>query len=332
MITFSDVLITVIFLLVLAVPGFIFAKLNMLPQNASATLSTIVLYGCQPILIITSFQGCAFRADVALNMLLVALIGTAIHLIMFALVKVLFRKRAQEDKTKIMKYLSVFSNCGFMGAPFLQSLFTDPSMQAEVLIYCAVILTVFNVLNWTVGVYIITGDKKEVSFKKVACNPVIISVVIGAALFFLLQQPIVNLAPAGTVLDKVLEKLMKSLNYLSEMVTPLSMFVIGIRLTNVDFKQLFTQKSAYVTAGVKLLVMPLLTMFAVAFLPIASTVKYTLFFLFSMPSATSGVMLAVQYDKDSDFASICVLLSTVLCIATIPPLYLLMSQGLGVLL
>jgi predicted permease len=99
----------------------------------------------------------------------------------------------------------------------------------------------------------------------------------------------------------------------------------------VDFKQLFMQKDAYVSTALKLLVMPVLTMFTVAYLPIASTIKYTLFFLFSMPSATSGVMLAVQYKKDSDFASICVLLSTILCILTIPPLYLFMSQVLGVL-
>jgi predicted permease len=332
MITFADVLITVVFLLVLALPGFIFAKLKMLPENASATLSAIVLYGCQPILIITSFQGCAFDKKIALNMLLVFLIGTAMHIIMFALVKLFFAKHVQEDKIKIVKYLSVFSNCGFMGAPFLQSLFSDAGMQAEVLIYCAVILAVFNVLNWTVGVYIITGDKREVSFKKIACNPVIISVVVGAALFFILQRPIVTLAPQGTVTAKILDKFMNSLLYLSNMVTPLSMFVIGIRLANVQYKQLFTQKGAYLATGMKLLVMPLLTMFTVAYLPIASTIKYTLFFLFSMPSATSGVMLAVQYEKDGDFASICVLLSTILCVLTIPPLYLFMSQVLGVAL
>ena len=56
MISFVDVLITVIFLLLLAAPGFIFAKAKMLPNSASETLSTIALYGCQPVLIIMSFQ------------------------------------------------------------------------------------------------------------------------------------------------------------------------------------------------------------------------------------------------------------------------------------
>ena len=78
MISFLDVLITVVFLLLLAVPGYIFSKTKMFPKSASETLSVIVLYGCQPILIITSFQGCAFNTDIAINMLLVAGIALAL--------------------------------------------------------------------------------------------------------------------------------------------------------------------------------------------------------------------------------------------------------------
>ena len=328
MISFVDVLITVIFLLLLAAPGFIFAKAKMLPNSASETLSTIALYGCQPVLIIMSFQGCKFDSSIGLNMLLVAGIGLFVHLLMFAVVKFAFIKWKTDDKVKIVKYLSVFSNCGFMGLPFLQSLFSDPQMQSEAVIYCAVIIAVFQMLNWTFGVYIITGDKKEVSVKKILLNPVIISIVIGFLLFITLKKPFVELAAVDTLGYKILSKLTSSLNFISNMVTPLSMFVIGIRLANIRLKQLFTSGWAYAATAMKLFVMPILTMFIVAYLPMASTIKYTLFFLLSMPSATSGVMLAVKYNKDSDFASICVLLSTVLCVLTIPPLYLFMNSVL----
>lgn len=330
MISFFDVLITVVFLLVLAVPGFIFAKAKMLPKSASETLSTIVLYGCQPILIFTSFQGCAFNPDIGLNMLLVAGIAVIVHLIMFALVKLLFIEWQKDDKIKLVKYLSVFSNCGFMGLPFLQSLFTDTSLQAELVIYCAVVLAVFNVLNWTFGVYIITNDKKEISAKKILLNPVIIAVAISLILFFAMQKPFFDFTTNGTVAYKIVSKLMATLNFLSNMVTPLSMFVIGIRLANVNFKQLVTDKWAYIAMSVKLILMAFVTMFIVAYLPIASTIKYTVFFLLSMPSATSGAMMAVQYGKDGDFASVCVVLSTVCSIITLPLLYLFMNSVLNI--
>ena len=49
-----------------------------------------------------------------------------------------------------------------------------------------------------------------------------------------------------------------------------------------------------------------------------------------MPSATSGAMMAVQFEKDSDFASVGVVLSTVCSIITLPVLYLFMNTILGV--
>ena len=330
MISFFDVFLTVIFLLVLALPGFIFTKTKMLPKSASETFTVIVLYGCQPILIFTSFQGCTFNPSIAVNMLIVACIAIVIHLMMFLIVKLAFMKWKAVEKVKLVKYLSVFSNCGFMGLPFLQSLFTDASLQAELVIYCAVILAVFNILNWTFGVYIIMGDKKEISVKKVLLNPVIIAVVLSLAVFFIMQKPLVEMAAIGTIAYKILTKIMNTLYFLSNMVTPLAMFVIGVRLANVDFKALFTDKWAYVATATKLLIMSFITMFMVAYLPIASTIKYTIFFLLSMPSATSGAMMAVQFKKDSDFAAIGVVLSTICSIVTLPLLYLFMNVVLGV--
>ena len=330
MISFLDVLITVIFLLLLAVPGFIFAKTKMFPKTASETLSVIVLYGCQPILFFTSFQGCAFSLDIAVNMLLVAGITLVAHLMMFLLVKVLFAKWQDDDKVKLVKYLSVFSNCGFMGLPFLQSLFTNSALQAELVVYCAVVLAMFNILNWTFGVYIITKDKTQITAKKVLFNPVILAVIVSLALFLALQKPLVDFTTAGTVGYKLVTKLMSSLQFLSNMVTPLSMFVIGIRLANIEWKQLLTDKWAYIATSVKLVAMSWLTMFLVAFLPIDSTIKYTVFFLLSMPCATSGAMMAVQFGKDSDFASVGVVLSTICSVVTLPLMYLFMNTVLGV--
>lgn len=329
-IKFIDVLITVIFLILLAAPGFIFAKLKMLPEKAAETISTIVLYCCQSVLVITSFQKRAFDPQIGLNMLWVALIALCVHLIMFAILKLVFIKKSADAKIRVLKFASVFSNCGFMGFPFLQSLFSgNDELLAEIMIYGAVIIAVFNLLTWTFGVYIMTGDKTQVSFKKIALNPVIISLVIGFVLFVALPSPIVDLAADGSTLDGILTKFMQSMNYLADMVTPCSMIVIGIRLANVNLKQLFLDKSAYISAFFKLVVMSLVAISVVAILPVDVTVKYAIFFLLSMPSATNTAMFAVKFGGDGDFASVCVLLSTSLSVITIPLLYLMVS-GSGV--
>ena len=107
------------------------------------------------------------------------------------------------------------------------------------------------------------------------------------------------------------------------------MFVIGIRLANVNVRQLFTDKWAYSAAAMKLIVMSLVALCIVACLPVANTIKYTIFFLCSMPSATSGVMMAVQFKKDSDFAATMVVLSTICSIVTLPVMYLVMNAVCG---
>lgn len=329
--SFIDVLITVIFLIALALPGFIFAKLKMLPEKSAETLSTIVLYCCQSALVITSFQGKNYDPQIGLNMLWVALIVLCVHLIMLAILKLVFIKKSADDKIRVLKFAAMFSNCGFLGFPFLQSLFSEnQQLLSEIMIYGAVLIGVFNLLIWTLGVYIMTGDKKQVSPKKILLNPVIISLVIGFLLFVIIKKPLVELAEHGSFADDVLTKFMQSLTFLATMVTPCSMIVIGIRLANVNAKQLFMDKYAYTAAFLKLIAMSFVVMLSVAFLPVDSTIKYAVFFLLSMPSATNTAMFAVKFGKDGDFASVAVLLSTVLSVATIPLMYLVISGVFGI--
>lgn len=329
-ITFTDVLITVIFLLILALPGFIIAKIKFFPEKAGETISTLVLYVCQSALVITSFQSKEYVAGLGINLLLVAGLSALAHLVMFLLLRIIFISKSKDEKFRVVKYASVFSNCGFMGFPFLQSLFSGSALMPEIMLYGAVVIAVFNIMNWTFGVYIMTGEKKEISVKKILLNPVIISVIVGFLLFIILKKPIVDLAKDGSTLDKVLTKLMQSVNFFSDMVTPLSMTVIGIKLAGVDYKKLLLDGWAYVVSGLKLVLMPVIVLLLVAFLPIAGTIKYTLYFLLAMPSATSTAMFAVRFNKDGSFASVCVLLSTILSILTIPLLYLVISGVFGI--
>ena len=330
-IDFSNVLLTVLSLVVLAVPGFLMAKLKMFPENASSVLSTVVLYCCQTFIVFMSFQNYEFSAEIGLNMLWVGLLAFLVHFIMIAIVSI-FVKGKNEAKARCVRYGSVFGNCGYIGIPLIKMLFEGSSYQGEVLIYTAIVITVWNILNWTVGVYLITKDKSQISPKKIIFNPVIIAVLLGLICFVTIQKPIADVATQGTFIDNMLEKLMTSCNYLGDAVTPLSMVVVGMRLANVNLKQLFMDKYAYLQVTLKLVVMSLVCMLIVAFLPLAVTVKYGLFFTLSMPAATSTALFAVKFGGDGDFGSVCVLLSTILSIITIPLMFLLFSQVFGIVI
>ena len=321
---FFDVLVTVASLVVLAVPGYILAKCKMLPEKAAEAFSTLVLYVCQTAMVFNGFQGYNFDKSIGLNMLYVFGLTLVIHLIMITIVSV-FVKGKREAQLKCVKYGSVFGNCGYMGFPFIKMLFGE----GEAVIYVAVVIAVWNILNWTFGVFMITGDKKQISIKKVVFNPVIIAVILGFLTFVIAKRPIVDLAVEGGTLDTILTKFMGSIKCLADAVTPLSMIVIGMRLAGVRLKDLFVNKLAYLQCTLKLLVMAFITIAIVTFLPLGETVKYTLFFTMAMPAATSTALFAVKFNGDSEFGSVCVLLSTVLSIITIPLIFLVFNACLG---
>lgn len=330
-IDFLTVFVAVLSLVVLAVPGYLLQKCKLLPEKAGEAFSTLVLYGAQPLLVFMSFQK-DYTPEIAINILIVAVVAIVVHFIMFGLVALIVRNKNNEEKKKVVRYACCFSNCGYMGLPFLQMLLKDTAYGDEVIIYAAMVIAIFNMLNWTVGVFMITQDKKEMSFKKVILNPTIIAVIIGALYFFIVQKPIVSLAATGTQLSSALDKIMGSLDSFGNMVTPLAMVVIGMRLANVNLKQLFLDKWAYFVCFMKLIIMSLVTMIVVSFLPISPVVKYAAFFLFSMPSATSTTLFAVKYNSDGDSASVFTLLTTVTSIVTIPLMFLLFSGVFGVVI
>lgn len=328
-ISFLSVLISVVSLVFMAIPGFLLAKCKMLPEKASEALSAVVLYGCQPFMVFMSFQGYNYTAEIGINMLIVCGIAFAVHFITFGAAMLLFKNK-DNVRTKSMRYASTFSNCGFMGLPFLSMLFKDNAAAGEVIIYASVIITVFHILNWTVGVFFMTGSFKEASLKKILLNPCIIAVVVGFLVFVTAKKPIAELAAVNTVPREVLEKLTSTFNYLSGAVTPLSMIVIGIKLAGISPKRLFLDKRAYAASAVKLVFMSFVSILAVAFLPVSSAIKYAVFLLLSMPSATSTAMFALRFGGDAEFSTVCVLLSTVLSIITLPLMFLVFNGVFGV--
>lgn len=329
-ISFLDVLFTVFSLVILILPGYALVKTKLLDQNAGSVLSTVVLYVCQPAIAFIGFQKAGFNSSIALNMLIVAGLAVILHLAMYLVVWLITLKMKKTPKLNVIRYASMFGNCGYMGLPFLQSLFVgQDAVFGEILIYGAIVIAVFNLLSWTLGVYMVSGDKKEVSLKKIIFNPTIIAIVIGFILFMTVKTPLTDVAVNGSFIDGLLEGVMKAVTFLSDTVTPLSMMVIGMRLASIKPTTLITEKSTYAVSGLKLIVMPMLTILCVAFLPINHLVKNVMFFLLSMPCAASTALFAIRYGGDDKAGAIYVILSTILSILTIPLAFLLFEFFVG---
>ena len=115
--------------------------------------------------------------------------------------------------------------------------------------------------------------------------------------------------------------------YFNNMVTPLVMTVLGMKLAGIKFSKLFTGKKVYIVCAVKLIIFPVIAV-ALAFLGAllipqqAFNIIICIFIGFATPTASLASTFADQYGGDSDGAVIYSLATTLLCVITIPLLYL----------
>jgi predicted permease len=307
---FLTSLVNVGLLIALAMPGYILGKLKMVSGNIIDGLVAILLYVACPFLGILSFSRTTFSPGLLVNMGSVILLAFILLVGSYYISKIFFSGMKEDPVKKVCVACGYMNNCSFMGIPVIQTFFPN---NPEPLIYVSMFAVAFNVLSWTLLVFTITGDKKHVSLKAALVNPGMITLIISAPLLIF----DINFPP-------VLSNMVSSL---ANMTTPLSMLIIGIRLSEIKLRELFTSSKVYLSALIKLVIIPLFSFVIIIlgkqFLPISTTVTLTLYIVMAMPSASFVIIFSERFNADRVTAVKCVLLSSVMSIATIPLLMLM---------
>ncbi|MBR1625432.1 MAG: AEC family transporter [Clostridia bacterium] len=304
---FGTVAINVAIILAFAIPGFVFIKTKFLKPDAIPYFAKLLLYFCQPCLSLYSFQKVVYTKELFLNMLIFMAMSCVLQIFVILLLRVIYTKRKAEPKFRIASVAPVLGNVGFVGIPLIEALLPD---HPEAVAYAATFIITLNVISWTIGAYIITGDKSFVRPKKILLNPPVLTLFISLPLFF-----------TKTVLPDVL---MNFITIPAKFTTALCMIILGMRFACADLKKMFTEPTVYVSTAVKLVIFPLLAFLITHWLPIYPVMKITLFILCSCPSAS--VILALSEIKDSGgqiYAANTILMTTLFCMITIPLLLLL---------
>ena len=299
----------------LAVPGFLFVKCKLLKVEHSAGLSTLLMYVGMPFLIASSTMKVDLTLDKLLGIAIIFLFGISVVIGTFFLTKPLSCKEKDDKKRGVMQNAIIFCNNGFLGIPLAAAVFGENS---EVMMYLIICNIITNIFMYSLGVYLISGDKRTISVKKIVLSPVLIAFVAGILLNLLNKQfPITTYVPEINTYTK----------YFGDIVTPISMTILGMKLGSVSLKTLFSSKKMYYVSAWKLLGTPILIV-GVAFLlrlafsdVITEAMIFGVFIGFSMPTAGLVTTFADLYDGDVSNAVIYTLGSTLLSIVTIPVLY-----------
>lgn len=312
--SFTVILVNVLALVLLAIPGYFLIKTRLTP-DLSGGITNILLYVCQPVLTFVSFQKIAYSKEMLKNLGLVGAFSLVGMLIVILLSFLIFSKFKDQNKAKAYKYGAVFSNCAFMGIPFLQSVFGKDN--PEIIVYATIFIAVFNLLSWTLGAYAISGDKRFINIKPVLLNPPTLALIVSLPLFFL----DIHIADYGIFT----EKLFDSLGMIAAMLTPLSMIILGMKLAQMNIKEIFLSYGCYFASFIKLIICPLIMMLLLAPFKLDEVLMYSLVFSMAMPTAMTTIMFSEAFGGDAKEASSLALLSTLLSLITIPLIYLIFT-------
>lgn len=307
---FLTSLISVGLLLAMAVPGFIVIKMKLIKTDAIVSVvSVMLLYVTQPFVTFDSFLNTYYQSSILLDMVIVFVITTVMIVGVCLLTRAsVGRFLKDRDSSALVSMGASFGNIGYMCIPFLQLL--KPGDSVVILYACTAIVS-FNLINWTLGCYILTGERKYISLKKAVLNPPTIAFIISLPLFILnLNFDSLNLSG-----------LAKLCALFSDMVGPLAMTLLGAKLAEMKLKELFGDPRVYISSGIKLIIFPVLAYLILLLLSLfydIGGIKLNIIALSAMPSATGNMMFAAKFGKDVTLPAKMVVISTLISVVTIP--------------
>jgi len=234
------------------------------------------------------------------------LLSVFIHLFSVIMGKLIFNNFKQDTK-KVLWFVTIFSNCGFMGFPVMESIYGKIGV-----FYSSIYIIPFNIFVWTIGQMIFTGAKDKKVIKKALINPGIISVFIGLLVFF---TPWKMPQIATSVL-----------NMMGSLTTPLSMIIIGSMLAATNIRDIFSEISVYYGSAVRLFLMPFIFLILLRSIGISGIVLGVCVISTAMPAAANTVIFSEKFGGNSLLASKVVFLSTAISIITIPVCLLIINQ------
>lgn len=285
---------------------FFLTKANVLKEEHIKGFAVFLLYVCSPALSIYSFQQAECNMEILINIGILLLVTTFMQVLIMGIGFLINIKTYKIDgASRVATVAAAFGNVGFFGVPILQALLPD---HPEAMVYSAVMSVMMNLIGWTLGMFMMSGDRKHVSVKNFLINPTTLCLLIALPLFFTntsLPKPVMNVV-----------------EFFSKMSTPTAMTVLGMRLAFVKFRDLMDYRQV-VAIFLKLIALPLITFGIMYALPVDETLKISTYILSCMPPAAITLNFAELSNTSPKTAANIVVVGSLLVAITLPVLLLI---------
>lgn len=290
--------------------GFFAGRGKILSDRASADFTSFLMKVTLPCTIFSSMIR-EYNSSLVRDSIIIFILG----LVFFAGLNTINLKVADwlhvtRSRKNVWVVSASMCNIGFMGFPLILAIF-----GGEGLFLASIMNLSYNIVAWSYCAMIASRDSKEtyqLKWKNIVLTNNNYAVALGLV-FFLGQIPV-----HSTILTIV--------NYFGNITTPISMFLIGLTLADGKLYEVFRDKDVISCTIIRLLVVPVLVVFIMKALPLASDsiLAGVVSVIMAMPCPSVAMMLAQQYNCDTSMAARAIFLSSLCCIVTIPLIMMLL--------
>ena len=290
----------IVSLYLILIAGAVLVKSGLMKSGESKTLSMICMYLLAPCSILATLR--MERTPELLSGMALSLLGAALIITVdIFLARGLKRplNLTPEEEISIS-----FPNVGNLVIPLVQAV-----LGQDWVVYTLGYIVVQTTLIWTYAKTVLSGNGKP-EWRKILLNPNMIAIAFAVIMFaFDLKFP------------EIAEDAVSSV---ASMVGPAGMLVTGMIIGGMSLKSVFTDRRVWLVAGLRLLVFPLLALIMLKYLPLSAmningeTVLLITLIGASSPAMSTVTQMASIYDGDRDHACAINVLTTLLCVATMP--------------
>lgn len=300
--SFTSLLSTIATLALLLAAGVITGRLRVIDETSSAKLSVLIVKLGQPFLIINALIGIEPTAENIKSGFLILLLGLAIHTFMAIIAYFLAKPIGGFDERKLTEFGMLFTNCGFIGFPILESIFGETG-----LFYGAFYVVSFHLFTWTWGISILARGRDDIKItpKKALVNFGTIPSLIGIVIFL-----------SGVRLPEFVTDFS---GYIASLCTPISMLITGANLSRRGIKSMLTNPSVYLTNAVRLIVMPLAVTTVLWLIGVPDYMVVFGCVMSAMPTAAVITMFGEMYGISPGCAAELVGSTSLMSVATLMP-------------
>lgn len=285
----------VLILFILIAIGFAANKTKVLTRAGAKEMTDFVLYIVTPCVIINSYQR-AFDPTMLKGLMITVIAAVLSFAANIALAHLLIRDK-EKSREKVLRFAAVFSNCGYMSLPLQSAMLGD-----EGVFYGATYLAVFQVVLWTYGVILMSGDAKQISLKNIFINPGVIGTILGLLVFvFSVEIPFTVSEP---------------IRFLAALNTPIPMVIVGFHLAGSSLK--VKGKNVWLSMILRLIVSPLLVILGFYACGISGTVPIACTIAVAASTAAATAMFSEKFGADTELSATVVSVTTLLSIITMP--------------